>query len=212
MVLNVQQNRPQDVTHQFGVTMRQHRDAAGISQRKLSEVLALAGVRLDPSAVTRIEKGQREPKLAEAVAISEALGFNLEDLKESRSSIFYTRLASVEKYMTQARKSLKRALWHAHAAIATAPADVFSQYSESFDPRGRVANMVDLFREEFENFEFNAREQGRPRKSPPSAELTTIESMLLAAVTEGLLDEEPLGGIPLVHPSELEDDSSDFDA
>ena len=43
-------------------------------------IMANGDVKLYPSAVTRIETGQREPKLTEAVAIARALGMSLSEL------------------------------------------------------------------------------------------------------------------------------------
>lgn len=52
-----------------------------MSQRKLSELLLdKAGVKLDPSAITRIEKGQRDLKLAEAAAIAKVLDVGIDQL------------------------------------------------------------------------------------------------------------------------------------
>ncbi len=64
----------------FGARVRDARDGMQWSQRKLAEELERLGVKLDPSAVTRIERGTREVKLREAAAIATALGVKLEDL------------------------------------------------------------------------------------------------------------------------------------
>lgn len=64
----------------FGVRVRKARDDRKWSQRKLAEELDRLGVKLDPSAVTRIERGTREVKLREAAAIAAALAVPLEDL------------------------------------------------------------------------------------------------------------------------------------
>lgn len=57
--------------------MRVLRDAAGLSQRRLAERLAAEGLTLDASAITRIEQGKRDLKLAEAVAIAKVLGMSV---------------------------------------------------------------------------------------------------------------------------------------
>jgi transcriptional regulator with XRE-family HTH domain len=64
----------------FGVRVRNARDERKWSQRKLAEELDKLGVKLDPSAVTRIERGSREVKLREAAAIATALGVPLQNL------------------------------------------------------------------------------------------------------------------------------------
>lgn len=58
----------------FAEAMRTERVTKGWSQRKLAEELeAASGLKLDPSAMTRMENGQRELKLNEAVAIARVL-------------------------------------------------------------------------------------------------------------------------------------------
>ncbi|WKG03056.1 helix-turn-helix domain-containing protein [Mycolicibacterium sp. HK-90] len=75
------QHQPDGVARNFGKAVRQRRSAIGVSQRKLSELLLeKAGVKLDPSAITRIEKGQRDLKLAEAAAIAKVLGVGIDQL------------------------------------------------------------------------------------------------------------------------------------
>ena len=55
----------------FGDNVRRARAIKGWSQRRLAEALDVRGVKLDPSAVTRIERGVREVKLREAAAHDE---------------------------------------------------------------------------------------------------------------------------------------------
>lgn len=64
----------------FGRNMRVARSQKSWSQRELAEALNAKGVKLDPSAVTRIERGDREVKLREAVAIADCLDTDLEHL------------------------------------------------------------------------------------------------------------------------------------
>lgn len=59
----------------FATQMREQRARKEWSQRRLAEELKSLGMKLDPSAVTRIENGQREPRYSEAVAIAAALQF-----------------------------------------------------------------------------------------------------------------------------------------
>lgn len=64
----------------FARRMRQVREAAKMSQTRLAELLAERGIKIDPTSITRIEKGARGVRLEEAVAIAEALGVPLEEL------------------------------------------------------------------------------------------------------------------------------------
>lgn len=63
----------------FGDLMRERREAKGWSQRHFAEVLHQAGLRLDPSAISRIESDGRDVKLSEALTISRLLGFQLSE-------------------------------------------------------------------------------------------------------------------------------------
>lgn len=69
-----------DFDSRFGANVADFRKAKSWSQRRLAEELEQHGVKLDPSAVTRIERGGREAKLREAVAIAAALGVDLREL------------------------------------------------------------------------------------------------------------------------------------
>ena len=53
----------EDFSQTFGRNMRIARGQRGWSQRQLAEALEGQGVRLDPSAVTRIERGDRGPRV-----------------------------------------------------------------------------------------------------------------------------------------------------
>ncbi|MCB0940684.1 MULTISPECIES: helix-turn-helix domain-containing protein [Mycobacteriaceae] len=70
----------EDFSQTFGRNMRIARGQRGWSQRQLAEALEGQGVRLDPSAVTRIERGDREVKLREAAAIADCLNTDLQQL------------------------------------------------------------------------------------------------------------------------------------
>jgi transcriptional regulator with XRE-family HTH domain len=64
----------------FGDNVRRARTVKGWSQRRLAEALDIRGVKLDPSAVTRIERGAREVKLREAAAIAQCLEIDIQEL------------------------------------------------------------------------------------------------------------------------------------
>ncbi|MBV5244330.1 helix-turn-helix domain-containing protein [Mycolicibacterium sp. PAM1] len=65
----------------FGEALRRAREQAGLSQRALAARLAeVTGLKLDHTALTRIETDQREPKVIEARALAAALGVQLDDL------------------------------------------------------------------------------------------------------------------------------------
>ena len=72
----------------FARRMREERQRAGLSQAALAErVTALLDYKVDSSSVTRVEKGERSVRLAEAVAIAEALSNPLTALLRDRTAI-----------------------------------------------------------------------------------------------------------------------------
>lgn len=98
------------VDAQFGDMMREARQKLRWSQRQLAEALQKAGLKIDPSAITRIENGQREPKLREAVAISDILDLTLDDLVFSESGDFRRSLVVINHSLVTSRQLLLQGL------------------------------------------------------------------------------------------------------
>lgn len=71
---------PDRAKRSFAQNLRHARERAGLSQRALAERLSMFGVHLDPSAITRIERGERDAKVAEAVVLAQALSTSVADL------------------------------------------------------------------------------------------------------------------------------------
>lgn len=67
-------------SYAFGQNVREARMRKNWSQRELAEALNVRSVKLDPSAVTRIERGVRDVKLREALAIAECLDVDVQQL------------------------------------------------------------------------------------------------------------------------------------
>lgn len=104
----------------FGVRVRKARNDRKWSQRTLAEELDKLGVKLDPSAVTRIERGSREVKLREAAAIASALAVPLQDLAPPPNSSprdqFLSCLGSAGEQGLAARQALaSMAMYYAMA-------------------------------------------------------------------------------------------------
>jgi transcriptional regulator with XRE-family HTH domain len=74
----VQEGNPESV---FAARLRQAREAAGMTQPQLADRLYEAsGIRLDPSAITRIERGKRTIRLNEAAHLAVILDIRIGDL------------------------------------------------------------------------------------------------------------------------------------
>lgn len=64
----------------FGQVMRALRTRAGFTQSQMAEQLLAFGIKVDTSAVTRMEKGTRGVRLNEAVAVARILCVSLPDI------------------------------------------------------------------------------------------------------------------------------------
>ena len=99
---------PEDqVISTFAARAKSARLRAGLTQQQLSKRLEdETSVTLDTSAITRIEAGQREPRLGEALAIAKVLNFGLNNLVPRVDLDFY--LSDVERFMKESRAALVR--------------------------------------------------------------------------------------------------------
>ena len=92
--------------------MREQRRRKGCRQRQLAEALHTVELRLDPSAITRIERGSRDVKLSEAIAIASILEFDLGGISFSPEQQFRMREWAEVQLVVRARKALLDALRH----------------------------------------------------------------------------------------------------
>lgn len=82
----------------FARRMREVRESKGRSQSAVAMHLMLVmGVRLDATAITRMEKGTRGIGLDEAVGIADALGTTVTDLLRPAAIPFEEQLESVRR-------------------------------------------------------------------------------------------------------------------
>jgi transcriptional regulator with XRE-family HTH domain len=98
------------VNKQFGDLMREQREHRRWSQRRLADLLEQVGLRLDPSAITRIERGTRDVKLTEAIVIANVLEFDLDSIAFSPEAQFGMDESALVASMIQARKALLNAI------------------------------------------------------------------------------------------------------
>jgi transcriptional regulator with XRE-family HTH domain len=83
----------------FGRSVRERREQLGMSQRELAEKVSLYGhTKMDPTAVTRMEKGQRAVRLGEALTIAGILKMPLAALVANRTKEgLERRIAEIEE-------------------------------------------------------------------------------------------------------------------
>ena len=102
-----------------------------MSQVRLQELLAQRGVLIDTSGITRIEAEEREPRLSEALAISEILGFGLSNLMTPASESDVIR--DVRQLIEESRGTLLKLL---RALDRTA--DLLPKGDTPSDPAGEL--------------------------------------------------------------------------
>lgn len=170
---------PEDeVTATFAERAKAARLRAGLTQQQLCVRLREeTGVDLDTSAITRIEAGQREPRLGEALAIGRVLGFGLNNLVPRADLDFY--FSDVERLMKESRAALIRMVKSVDPVIEYVRANPSSLGDKRLDDR---------FRETIEWFQ-----QSASRDELKNIAITTnrtdekLKRQLLRAVSDGIL-------------------------
>ncbi|WP_159850231.1 helix-turn-helix domain-containing protein [Nocardia sp. CY41] len=98
----------------FAEAVRESRQELGWSQRRLADALGERGIRLDPTAITRLETGRRRTGLGEAAIIADILEIDIADLVFELQPT-HKRLQNARdeanKSMHDARKSLCDMAW-----------------------------------------------------------------------------------------------------
>ena len=89
----------------FGQRMKAARAEAGLTQAQLQERLAEHGVRFDTSAITRVEAGEREPRISEARAIASVLGIGLSTLTAAESDLG-SSMDEIRRLISESRDKL----------------------------------------------------------------------------------------------------------
>lgn len=91
----------------FGRRVRELRERGEMTQAGLAQILKLRGLKLDPSAIARLEKGLRSIRLDEAVVLGETFGVTVDEMLRPAMSV-EEQLKFVEEY---ARRTELRALY-----------------------------------------------------------------------------------------------------
>lgn len=104
--------RPTEPTEAtFSRRMREAREAQGATQSAVATALAMMhGIKLDSTAITRMESGQRAIRLGEAVAIAAVLGMTVDELLRP--------VLSPDEQLRQAARQLETSEWRAAEARA----------------------------------------------------------------------------------------------
>lgn len=122
--------------------MRAAREARGWSQRQLAQELSSRSYRIDPSAITRIEKGQRDVRLAEAIRIAIVLELSLDEA----TMWDYDGFGRFSRYLDLMRTAMLQARRHMVSALnyADMAADQLDDHERAFASAG-VTNLAELW-------------------------------------------------------------------
>lgn len=174
-----------EVSSTFAERAKEARLRAGLTQQQLSDRLrSETEVLLDTSAITRIEAGQREPRLGEALAIARVLGFGLNNLVPRADLDFY--MSDVERLMDESRAALVKMIRSVDPVV-----DFVRRNPHCLgDDR-----LEDRFREVFEWFHqrISHEDLGQEDQRTLNFAITTnrtdekLKRQLLRAVSEGIL-------------------------
>ncbi|MCV6977476.1 Helicase associated domain protein [Mycobacterium bourgelatii] len=189
--------RSHEDDHQLGGTFAERARAArlraDLTQQQLSDRLSETRVKLDTSAITRIEAGQREPRLGEALAIAQVLGFSLNNLAPRANLDFY--IGDVNRLMNEARAALVRMIRSVDPVadfVRRNPDCLGDQRLED-----RFRDMIDRFLDDI-SFENQAVTRNRSDEK--------LKRQLLRAVSEDILVKAD--DIPPAHERWFKDDIS----
>ncbi len=107
------QSNVSNVRSTFASRVRQVREGRGWSQEELARRLGELGLRLDPTAITRMERGERSVRVEEAVVLAQALGLPLDELLQPLDEIglehvrgLMKRYGSLSATLTRAQEEL----------------------------------------------------------------------------------------------------------
>jgi transcriptional regulator with XRE-family HTH domain len=174
-----------EVSSTFAERAKAARLRAGLTQQQLSDRLRNESeVLLDTSAITRIEAGQREPRLGEALAIAQVLEFGLNNLVPRADLDFY--MSDVERLMDESRAALVKMIRSVDPVV-----DFVRRNPDCLgDDR-----LEDRFREVFEWFHQRVAHEdvGHEDQGPLNFAITTnrtdekLKRQLLRAVNEDIL-------------------------
>lgn len=130
----------------FGRAVNGTRSSKGWSQRELAERLSSAGIEVDASAVSRIEKGTRALRLSEAVVIAKVLGQSLPAMlspynDDHHVSALYEAVWAHEQALVDLNNNLLAYKgWHSMLSEAVADA---KRALKNQDVQGRAATRLE---------------------------------------------------------------------
>jgi transcriptional regulator with XRE-family HTH domain len=173
-----------DVKGTFAERAKAARLRAGLTQRQLSYRLETeADVSLDTSGITRIEAGQREPRLSEALALARVLEFGLDNLVPRADLDFY--ITDVKRLMDESRAALVKMLRSVEPVV-----DLVQQNPDSLgddDLEDRIRGVVEWFHHRISPENFQDHPDTLTFAITTNRTDERLKRQLLRAVSDGVL-------------------------
>ena len=174
-----------EVSSTFAERAKAARLRAGLTQQQLSDRLRNESeVLLDTSAITRIEAGQREPRLGEALAIARVLEFGLNNLVPRADLDFY--MSDVERLMDESRAALVKMIRSVDPVVDFVRRNPDCLGDDRLEDRFR--EVVEWFHQRVSREDLRSEDQ-RPLNFAITTNRTDekLKRQLLRAVSEGIL-------------------------
>ena len=174
-----------EVSSTFAERAKAARLRAGLTQQQLSDRLRNESeVLLDTSAITRIEAGQREPRLGEALAIARVLEFGLNNLVPRADLDFY--MSDVERLMDESRAALVKMIQSVDPLVDFVRRDPDCLGGDRLEDRFR--EVVEWFRQRVSHEGLGFEDQGAPNFAITTNRTDEkLKRQLLRAASEGIL-------------------------
>lgn len=98
----------------FAANLRAARDARSLTQTQLAELMAGKGFRWHQATVYKVEAGERQIQLGEALALAQILGLNVEQMAAPEDDGLQQRIAVEDAYRRAAAAAHKVAVDNLH--------------------------------------------------------------------------------------------------
>lgn len=127
-----------DTRRMFRIAISGRRKTLGLTQRGLVDKLADIGFPMHQSALAKIEKGDREPKIDEVAALATVLGLRLDEILVSPEGQRKRQISSAHGFVMRARRHLAGAALEVASLVGAAKeagtleADVRELLSDEF--------------------------------------------------------------------------------
>jgi transcriptional regulator with XRE-family HTH domain len=104
----------------FAANLRAARDARSLTQTQLAELMAGKGFRWHQATVYKVEAGERQIQLGEALALAQILGLNVEQMAAPEDDGLQQRIAVEDTYRRAAAAAHKLAVENALYTVQAA--------------------------------------------------------------------------------------------